>query len=44
MIYTPGSPHGTVAAGPANCRLDIKQGPDHALYYSDTGKIYRQAV
>jgi glucose/arabinose dehydrogenase len=41
MIYTPGSPHGTVAPGPANCRLDIKQGPDHALYYSDTGKIYR---
>ena len=41
MIYTPGSPHGSVAAGPADCRLDIKQGPDHALYYSDTGHIYR---
>jgi glucose/arabinose dehydrogenase len=41
MIYTPGSPHGSVAAGPGNCRLDVKQGPDHALYYSDTGHIYR---
>ncbi|HWD71561.1 MAG TPA: PQQ-dependent sugar dehydrogenase [Actinomycetota bacterium] len=41
MIYTPDSPHGSVAAGPADCRLDIKQGPDHALYYSDTGHIYR---
>jgi glucose/arabinose dehydrogenase len=40
-IFTPGSPHGTVAPGPGNCRLDVKQGPDHALYYSDTGKIYR---
>ena len=42
MIYSPGSPHGSVGAGPANCRLDIKQGPDHALYFSDTGSIYRQ--
>jgi hypothetical protein len=41
MIYTPGSPHGSVAPGPGNCRLDVKQGPDHALYYSDAGKIYR---
>jgi glucose/arabinose dehydrogenase len=40
-IYTPGSPHGSVAPGPADCRLDIKEGPDHALYYSDTGHIYR---
>jgi glucose/arabinose dehydrogenase len=41
MIFTPGSPHGSVAPGPANCRLDVKQGPDHALYYSDTGHIHR---
>lgn len=40
-VFTPGSPHGSLAAGPADCRLDIKQGPDHALYYSDTGHIYR---
>jgi len=30
-----------VASGPPECRLDVKQGPDHALYYSDTGHIYR---
>jgi glucose/arabinose dehydrogenase len=40
-ILTPGAPHATVAAGPGQCRLDVKQGPDHALYYSDTGHIYR---
>jgi glucose/arabinose dehydrogenase len=41
-VFTPGSPHGSVSAGPANCKLDVKEGPDHALYYSDTGHIYRQ--
>ena len=40
-ILTPGSPHATVSNGPAQCRLDVKQGPNHALYYSDTGAIYR---
>jgi glucose/arabinose dehydrogenase len=40
-ILTPGSPHATVSNGPAQCRLDVKQGPDHALYYSDTAGIYR---
>ncbi|HEY2702272.1 MAG TPA: PQQ-dependent sugar dehydrogenase [Candidatus Dormibacteraeota bacterium] len=39
-ILTPGSP-ATVAAGAPQCRLDIRQGPNHALYYSDTGAIYR---
>jgi aldose sugar dehydrogenase len=38
---TPGSPHATVQPGPAGCRLDVKQGPDHAVYFSDTGTIYR---
>jgi aldose sugar dehydrogenase len=42
QILTPGTPHATVTAGPAECRLDVKQGPDHALYYSDTGHIYRR--
>jgi len=30
-----------VSSGPPNCRLDVKQGPNHALYFSDTGHIYR---
>jgi glucose/arabinose dehydrogenase len=40
-ILSPGTPHATVTAGPANCALDVKQGPDHALYYSDSTQIYR---
>jgi len=40
-ILRPGTPHATVANGPSACRLDVKQGPNHALYYSDTGHIYR---
>jgi glucose/arabinose dehydrogenase len=40
-ILAPGSPHATVSSGPAQCRLDVKEGPNHALYYSDTGAIYR---
>jgi glucose/arabinose dehydrogenase len=32
---------GGVAAGPPGCKLDIKQGPNHALYFSDAGSIYR---
>ncbi|HMC52427.1 MAG TPA: PQQ-dependent sugar dehydrogenase [Acidimicrobiales bacterium] len=40
-IVTPGSPHASVSPGPPNCRLDVKQGPNHALYFSDTGHIYR---
>ena len=40
-ILTPGSPHATVSSGPAQCKLDVKEGPNHALYYSDTGAIYR---
>jgi len=41
LVVTPGSPHATVSGGPAQCQLDVKEGPDHALYYSDTGHIYR---
>ena len=40
-ILTPGSPHATVASGPSGCRLDVKEGPDHALYFSDPGHIVR---
>lgn len=42
QVFSPGSPHGSVGAGPANCNLDVKQGPDHALYYSSVSAIYRQ--
>ncbi len=41
LVLTPGSPHATVTTGPAQCILDVKQGPDHALYYSDDEHIYR---
>jgi len=40
-ILTPGSPHASLADGPGSCKLDVKQGPDHALYFSDTSHIYR---
>ncbi|MGH9009699.1 MAG: PQQ-dependent sugar dehydrogenase [Acidimicrobiia bacterium] len=42
LILTPGTPHATVTKGPAECRLDVTQGPDHAVYYSDAGHIYRR--
>lgn len=41
-ILSPGTPHASVAAGPSGCRLDVVQAPDHGVYYSDTGHIYRQ--
>jgi hypothetical protein len=34
-------PHATVMSGPPDCRLDVKQGPNHALYYADTHHIFR---
>jgi glucose/arabinose dehydrogenase len=33
----------SVASWSSRCRLDVKQGPDHALYFSDEGHIYRLA-
>ncbi len=39
-IVTPGSPHATLQPGPAGCLLDVKQGPDHTVYFSDTSTIY----
>jgi glucose/arabinose dehydrogenase len=41
LVVSPGSPHATVSSGPSQCALDVKQGPDHALYFSDSGHIYR---
>ncbi|HSS10039.1 MAG TPA: PQQ-dependent sugar dehydrogenase [Acidimicrobiales bacterium] len=41
LVVTAATPHATVASGPSGCRLDVKEGPDHALYYTDTGHIYR---
>lgn len=43
LILTPGTPHATVAKGPAECKLDVAQGPDRAVYYSDSDHIYRRA-
>jgi glucose/arabinose dehydrogenase len=40
-IFAPGSPHATVTNGPQQCRLDVAQGPDSALYFSDENAIYR---
>jgi glucose/arabinose dehydrogenase len=40
-VFVPGSPHATVTSGLGPCMFDVKQGPDGALYYSDTTTIYR---
>lgn len=40
-IATPGSPHASVTSGPGQCRLAVVEGPDHALYMSDTSRIYK---
>jgi aldose sugar dehydrogenase len=40
-IVTPGSPHASLQSGPSGCLLDVKEGPDHAVYFSDTATIYR---
>ena len=40
-IVTPGNPNASVMPGPSTCQLDVKQGPDHALYFSDESHIYR---
>ena len=39
-IASAGSPHATVRLGPSGCRFDVAEGPNHALYYSDTTHIY----
>ena len=42
-VLSPGSPHASVAQGPSTCRLAVVEGPDHALWWSDQGHIYRVA-
>jgi glucose/arabinose dehydrogenase len=41
QVLTEGSPHAAVAPGEDGCLLDVRQGPDNALYFSDTDHIYR---
>lgn len=43
LVVTPGVPHATVSPGPSQCRLDVTEGPDHALYMADTTGIHRLA-
>jgi glucose/arabinose dehydrogenase len=40
-IVTPASPHASLQPGPSGCLLDVKEGPDHAVYFSDTTTIFR---
>jgi glucose/arabinose dehydrogenase len=40
-IATAGSPHAIVSSGPGQCKLAVVEGPNHALYMSDTGRIYK---
>ena len=42
-IVTFGSPHASVTNGPSSCLLDVKEGTDHALYFSDESTIHRLA-
>lgn len=42
-VVSAGSPHATVRLGPSGCRFDVAEGPNHALYYSDTTHIYKLA-
>jgi glucose/arabinose dehydrogenase len=41
QIVTMGSPHASVKPGPSGCNLAVTEGPDHAVYFSDTTTIYR---
>jgi aldose sugar dehydrogenase len=41
-VLTPGSPHAVLTEGADGCRLDVTQAPDHAVYYSDSGHVYRE--
>ena len=40
-IVSPGTPHAMVSSGPSVCKLAVVEGPNHALYVSDTGSIYK---
>lgn len=41
-VLTGAGPRAAVAQGPDGCRLDVTQAPDHAVYYSDSDRIYRE--
>jgi glucose/arabinose dehydrogenase len=41
LIVPTGNPRATAASGPSQCRLAVVEGPNHALYMSDSGHIYR---
>ena len=43
LVLTEGSPHASVVSGEPGCQLDVKQGPDNAIYFSDTDTIHRVA-
>ena len=43
LVLTDGSPHATVGQGEDDCLLDVKQGPDNALYFSGASRIHRLA-
>jgi glucose/arabinose dehydrogenase len=43
-VFTPGTPHAAVRQGADGCFLDVKQGPDGALYFSDGTTIQRLAA
>ena len=43
-VFTPGTPHASVTTGPSQCQFDVIQGPDGALYFSDSATIYRLAA
>jgi glucose/arabinose dehydrogenase len=42
-VFVPGTPHATVRDGAEGCSLDVKQGPDGALYFTDGTSIQRLA-
>ena len=42
LILDRGTPHATVTKGPTECQLDVVQGPDNAVYFSDPEHIYRR--
>ncbi len=41
LVFQPGSPHASVEVGADACHLDVVQGPDHAVYYSDSTAVFR---
>lgn len=41
LVLTEASPHANVVQGEDGCLLDVKQGPDNALYFSDGSRIHR---